>query len=167
MEPTPSFDESAVPCPQCSYDLRATTTLRCPECGAAFTSLDDLIAASREAQRIYNRVLKYRIRIACAIALCMVFCFMLIAFVSASPIATPLLRLVFVAGMLLLPLTCGAAFVLMLQVLRWRFDRRIGVRQRRELTGSFPILFIESLPFMLCLPTLIYFVFRMIYRFLG
>ncbi|MBN2561394.1 MAG: hypothetical protein JXQ75_10740 [Phycisphaerae bacterium] len=136
-------DEAALPCPSCEYDLRAQTIPRCPECGRVFASLADLAEQVHRAKRIYERVLKYRKWVASLIALAFLLAILSIPFGRLlGPWATVLL--------LPVPVASAPAFLLLLQVPRWRFSRRIPPSQRRELSGSVPILFIESLPFLCC-----------------
>ncbi|HEY3243634.1 MAG TPA: hypothetical protein VGM03_09805 [Phycisphaerae bacterium] len=142
---TDIHDLAALPCPGCEYDLRAQADPRCPECGQTFASLEDLAHASRQAHRIYRRVLIYRVRVAAAIAIAILLVFgaALLGFYPLFWSPTALL----LTG--LIPLASSAAFVLLIQVIRWRFDRRIARPQRHELNGSVPILLIESIPFLL------------------
>ena len=135
----------ARPCPSCDYDLRGQTVPRCPECGRAFASLEDLAQASQAAARVFSRVLRWRIRIAIAIMIAMG---TMLACSLPGLLFDSLALLVSLAGLGIVAAS-GAAFVLLFQVLRWRFDRRIGRAQRRELNGSIPLLFVFSLPFLL------------------
>ena len=135
----------ARPCPSCDYDLRAQTVPRCPECGRVFASFEDLARASEAAARVFNRVLRWRIRIAIAIGIAIVPTLAC----SLSAIFFRRLPLLFLGGYVLVAATSAAAFVLLFQVLRWRFDSRIPRGQRRELNGSIPLLLVFSLPFLL------------------
>ena len=126
----------------------------------AFDSLEHIAFAAREAKRIYNRVLAWRQKIAIAIGL--------------SILALPLIGVVGVRQSILwvvvtsfLPLTSAAAFILLVQVTRWRSDLNIPEKQRRELNGSMPVLFIESLPFVIAMLFVLGWAAKFLKRALG
>jgi hypothetical protein len=140
-------EEAALSCPACDYDLRGQIEPRCPECGLRFSSLDELEEAARSAKRLYNRVLRSRLRV--AILLGGAFAASFVAGMIADLFPNEVAVIVFVLVSLSLPTTSFAGFVLLVQVVGKRLDPRIPHRLRRELTGSIPVLIVFSAPFLL------------------
>ena len=158
MDPLPAFsgdqveEDPALPCPTCDYDLRGQVEPRCPECGLQFSSIEELATAARSAARLYNKTLQSRIRLAWA------FAWAFIANIVSAILAVPLAMLfhselailmIVGAAALALPAVSLFAFSLLIRVIVKRFDPRIARHQRRELTGSIPVLLVFSLPFLL------------------
>jgi len=109
-------DNKALPCPICEYDLRGQLTPRCPECGQKFDSLDVLARASASAERIINRLLTWRTRVAW-VFLSSIFISVIIEYV-APPLDTPLPQqpatIVFLFAMFTMLASSLSAFILLL-----------------------------------------------------
>lgn len=154
-----------VPCAKCGYDLAAQTSPRCPECGAAWRTFEDLEAASRSARRLFVGVLRWRLRIAYIYAAAFLlpwFAYFLITLVSAvmgpSPADAaaptggaigPERGALLIAGLLAgvgFTLGGGLALLMLLRVVYLRLNFHLPPDQRRELNGSLPLLLFEVLP---------------------
>lgn len=173
--PERSTATTDVPCAKCGYDLAAQTSPRCPECGAAWRTFDDLEAASRSARRLFVGVLRWRLRIAYIYAATFLlpwFTYFLIILLSAligpSPADAagptggaigPERGAMLIAGLLAgvgFTLGGGLALLMLLRVVYLRLNFHLPADQRRELNGSLPLLLFEVLPLPLGVALLVF-----------
>lgn len=143
MSDLPVAEPSAVPCPRCEYDLRMQQTAACPECGMQFPSMSAMLIASQSAHRVFKRVMKWRQRLA-IFTLCVLLSFFALIALNAN--SRRIQPYYFYAVMWLWVLSGVFAFVLMIQVIRWRFSSQIPKWQRVELNQSIPWLLFLSAP---------------------
>ncbi|MCA9257451.1 MAG: hypothetical protein KDA33_17510 [Phycisphaerales bacterium] len=148
MNELPVAEVPSLPCPTCDYDLRGQATARCPECGSQFESLEAMARAALSVDRLYLVVMKWRQRLA-IFTLCVICAIILTIFLESY------FRLRFFRTMgwvfLLWPLSGLLAFILLAQVIRWRFHKLIPRRQRVMLNSSIPWLLFLSAPFIVTL----------------
>lgn len=139
----PIFDEPIL-CPKCDYDLRGQSEAKCPECGSAFKSLEAMVHASMNANRVLRRVMAWRQRLA-------YFMFpALISFTLGIWMDRSGLDMQRGAGQLLflpLPIAGACMLALLVQVLRWQNHSLVSLRQREELGSSIAWLAFCSTPF--------------------
>lgn len=149
-------DTESVPCPHCDYDLRAQSSARCPECGFQFESLQAMIEASRDAGRLFLRVMVWRQRLAYFTFFSIVLIICTIFFeVSLGRVS----RIASIGVVLLWPLSGLLALILLVQVIRWRFHPLIPRRQRAELNGSIPWLMFLTMPLILAVVVVVMLLF--------
>lgn len=143
MEATAAIPDQAIPCPRCDYDLRGQTDPCCPECGEAFESLAELIEASQRAHNVFVTAMRWRQWIAAGILASFG---LTIAIMSVGIVGYMNVRLRVVVLVLPVIIASSSAVVLLVQVVRWRFSRRVPRAMRKRLNGSIPLLAFESIP---------------------
>ena len=150
-----SLDESelSLPCPTCDYDLRAQIEPRCPECGRAFASIEELRRIATDVKQVLDRVLLWRFKFAIAYMAAIAWVPIALTYVDLyfqqpGPALT-LGILVALIPVLSMPLL---AIYFLVRVLRLRFDIRIAKEQRRALNRTILILVLYTLPALAFLP---------------
>ncbi|HPF38359.1 MAG TPA: hypothetical protein P5081_04750 [Phycisphaerae bacterium] len=149
MNELPVAEVPSLPCPTCDYDLRGQATARCPECESQFESLEAMARAALSVNRLYLVVMKWRQRLA-IFTLCAICAVILMIFLESYLSAAYVFRRLWWV-LLLWPLSGLLAFILLAQVIRWRFHRLIPRRQRVMLNSSIPWLLFLSAPFIVTL----------------
>lgn len=158
------MEHQPTPCPDCGYDLQGQEVPRCPECGSQFSSMPEMVEASQHAARVFVRVLRWRVKLAYILGAgtLVLSCLVGLVFLSeyfdtnssfnptnpSIPIIVIVMLLVsfstFILGGIL-------SLILLLQVVRYYFDRRIPADRRRELIGTIPLLLFYLIPASLAL----------------
>ncbi len=150
------------PCPDCGYDLQGQEVPRCPECGSQFSSMPEMIEASQHAARVFVRVLRWRIKIAYILGAGTLLLACLVGFEYLSeyfdintnfnpsnPSSYILIGAILLVSSTIFIAAGLLSLILLIQVVRYCFDRRIPPERRRELIGTIPLLLFYLIPFSL------------------
>ncbi|HPF38360.1 MAG TPA: hypothetical protein P5081_04745 [Phycisphaerae bacterium] len=143
MTPETRELDGEVLCPRCDYDLRGQSEAKCPECGATFGSIEAMVRASMNVNRLLRRVMFWRQRLA-------YFMFpSLVMFTIGIWLERAGCNMSRGLGLLLytpLPIAGGCTLALLIQVIRWHENALTPRRQREALGASVAWLIFCSSP---------------------